>query len=283
MPFSISNSGTLGTLNKISKADRGLASSFEKLAGGKSINSAADNAAGLAISEQLRSQVSSIDQATQNISAGGAMLRTAEGGLGQIGDLLSRGRELAVQSANGTLSARDRKAIDAEFTNIKSEIDRITQTTEFNGQSLLTGEMGPASQNPIAIQAGIKDSPNDRITINEITATDTASLGVNNLSLDTPANAQNAIQGIDNAISAVTQNRANVGALVNRLGAAASNLAVTKENLGAAENQIRGLDYAAETSDRSRNQVLSQAGVSALNAGLKSQEKSIGALLNIKG
>ncbi len=283
MPLPISSASNKNTLNRIGQTSNALAGNLAKLASGKRINTAADDAAGMAISAQLQSQIASTDQASSNISQGGALLRTAEGGLGQIGDMLSRGRELAVQAANGTLNDQQRQAINKEFTNIKQEIDRVTQTTEYNGQKLLDGGLGPNAQNPPVIQAGINATPNDRIAINQVNASDTASLGIQNLSLDTASNAQNALQGIDNAISSVAQNRAGIGAMENRLQAGASNLAVSKENLTAADTQISGLDYAAEISSLKQNQVAMQAGLSALKSGLKTQEKMIGGLLNTKG
>lgn len=283
MPLPINSASAKNTLNQIGKTSNALAGNLAKLASGKRINSAADDAAGMAISAQLQSRLASVDQASSNISQGGAMLRTAEGGLGQIGDMLARGRELAVQASNGTLNDQQRQAINKEFTNIKQEIDRVTQTTEYNGQQLLTGQLGPNAQNPPVIQAGTNATPNDRITLNQINASDTASLGIQNLSLDTASNAQNALQGIDNAISSVAQNRAGIGAMENRLQAGASNLSVTKENLTAADTQISGLDYAAEIASMKQNQVAMQAGLGALKSGLKMQEKMIGGLLNTKG
>lgn len=283
MPLSINSANNKNILNALGRTSNSLAGNLAKLASGKRINSAADDAAGMAISVQLQSQIASNDQASSNISQGGAMLRTAEGGLGQINDMLTRGRELAVQAANGTLNDQQRQAINKEFTNIKQEIDRVTQTTEYNGQPLLTGALGPNAQNPPVIQAGINGTPNDRIAINQINASDTASLGINGLSLDTSANAANALQGMDTAISAVSQNRAGIGALENRLQAGASNLAVSNENLTAADAQISGLDYAAEISSLKQNQVAMKAGLSALKSGLKTQEQMIGGLLNTKG
>lgn len=283
MPLPINSATNKNLLNQIGKTSNALAGNLSKLASGKRINSAADDAAGMAISVQLQSKIASTDQASANISQGGAMLRTAEGGLGQIGDMLSRGRDLAVQAANGTLNDQQRQAINNEFTNIKQEIDRVTQTTEYNGQKLLTGELGPNAQNPPVIQAGINATPNDRITLNQINASDTATLGIQNLSIDTAASAANALQGMDAAISSVAQNRAGIGAMENRLQAGASNLAVSKENLTAADTQISGLDYAAEVSSMKQNQVAMKAGLSALKSGLKTQGDMIGGLLNTKG
>ncbi|MBI5177993.1 MAG: flagellin FliC [Nitrospinae bacterium] len=282
MPVPISNN-TTGTLNKISQTQQSLGSSLSKLSSGQRITKAADDAAGLAISEKLGAQNASIEQAIKNISAGGAMARTAEGGIGQISELLTRGRELAVQSANGTLSAQQRQTLNTEFSSIKSEIDRITQTTEFNGQKLLTGDLGPNAANPVTIQAGTGNTPADRIALNGVQAMDVATLGISSSAIDTPANALASLQTIDAAMQATSQNRAAVGAIGNRLTSAAQNLSVTNENLMAADSQIRGLDYASEVSKTATANVALRAGISALKEGLKSNERAIGSLLNLKG
>lgn len=282
MPIPISNNAA-GTLNKISQSQTALGSSLSKLASGQRITKAADDAAGLAISEKLGAQNASIEQAIKNISAGGAMARTAEGGISQISELLTRGRELAVQSANGTLSAQQRQTLDNEFSSIKNEIDRITQTTEFNGQKLLTGDLGPNAANPVTIQAGTGNTPADRIALNGVQAMDTAALGISSSAIDTPANALASMQQLDAAMQATSQNRAAVGAIGNRLTSAAQNLSVTNENLMAADSQIRGLDYASEVSKAATANVALRAGISALKEGLKANERAIGSLLNTKG
>lgn len=283
MALSISSAGLVGIQNKISKTNNALGQSLSKLAAGLRINKAADDAAGLAISEQLRAQISSLDQAARNVGAGSALLRTAEGAMGQIGDLVGRARELAVQASTGTVNDEQRQTLNREFQATLQEIDRITGTTEFNGQNLLTGELGPGAANPIAVQAGTRDTSADRIALNVIEAADTASLGIANEDILTAENARNALAPLDSALQQVASNRASVGALENRFESTVANIAVARENLMAAEEQIRGLDFAAESSRQAGLAVLQQAGLSALQQGLRQQENLIGGLLNLRG
>lgn len=283
MAISISSAGLTGIQNKIGKTNNALGQSLSKLAAGLRINKAADDAAGLAISEQLSAQISSLDQAARNVGAGSALLRTAEGGLGQIGDLIGRARELAVQASTGTVNDEQRQTLNREFQATLQEIDRITGTTEFNGQDLLTGELGPGVADPISVQAGTRDTQADRIALNAIESSDTASLGIANEDILTAENARNALAPLDSALQQVTSNRASVGALENRLESTVANIAVARENLMAAEEQIRGLDYAAESSRQAGLAVLQQAGLSALQQGIRQQENLIGGLLNLRG
>lgn len=283
MAISISSSGLFGIQNKIGQTGDKLGQSLSKLASGLRINKAADDAAGLAIAEKLSAQISSLDQAARNVGAGSALLRTAEGGLGQIGDLVGRARELAVQASTGTVNDEQRATLNREFQATLQEIDRIAGTTEFNGQDLLTGDLGPTAANPIAIQAGAGDTPNDRIDVNVVEETTTTALGIQNEDITTAQNAQNALAPLDNAMQQVTSNRAGVGALSNRLESTVANLSVARENLMAAEEQIRGLDYADESSRQKGLAVLQQVGVSALQKGLRGQENLIGGLLNLRG
>jgi flagellin len=283
MPVSISSSGLIGIQNKIGQTGNRLGQSLNKLAAGLRITRAADDAAGLAIAEKLSAQISSLDQAARNIGAGSALLRTAEGGLGQIGNLLGRARELAVQAATGTVSDEQRETLNREFQATLDEVNRITGTTEFNGQQLFTGDLGPAAANPLTIQAGTGATANDRIAINVIEETDTTALGIENEDILTAENARNALAPIDTAIRQVVSNRAGVGAIANRLESAVANISVARENLMAAEEQIRGLDFAEEISRESRLAILQQVGISALQQGLRQQENLIGGLLNIRG
>ena len=283
MAINISSSGLLGIQNKIGQSTEKLGSSLSKLASGLRINKAADDAAGLAISEKLSAQISSLDQAARNVGAGSALLRTAEGSLGQIGDLVGRARELAIQSATGTVSDEQRNTLNREFQATLQEIDRISGTTEFNGQDLLTGDLGPNAANPVIIQAGSGDTQNDRIDVNVVDETTTATLGIDNADISTAQGALDALAPLDNAQQQVTSNRAGVGALSNRLESTVANLSVARENLMAAEEQIRGLDFADETAKQSGLAVLQQVGVKVLQQGLQGQENLIGGLLNLRG
>ncbi|MDH5542099.1 MAG: flagellin [Nitrospinota bacterium] len=262
------------------KINRSLSENFNKLSSGRRINKAADDAAGLSVAEMMSSRVRGLDQAVRNVSEGSAMLRTAEGGLSQISDMLIRGKELAVQASNGTLSPQQRETINNEFSQIMQEIDRTAGNTEFNGQKLLTGEMGTGAVQQMAIQAGADGGESNRIGVATVEPATTQSMGLSGANLDNPQNARVAMNALDSAIGQVSQSRANIGALGNRLDSTISNLAVNRENLAAAEGQIRGLDYAEETSSLARNEALFGAGIKTLQEVLKSQQTLIGSLLN---
>ena len=277
-PLTTSFLSTLNATRNLGASQARLGESLNKLASGLQINKAADNAAGLAIAEQLRADIESAGQAQRNISDGASLARVAEGGLSEISDLLARGRELSVQAANGTLNDQQRATINTEINSIQSEIDRITNVTEFNGQQLLSGELAAGAPTQLSIQAGIQNTPNNRVSLNVIEATNTQALGVDTVNVSTQAGAQDAISKFDTAIAQVADRRASIGALENRLESA-----VTRETLTAAEGAIRGLDYAKETGEFARNQIMSQAAAQTLRTGLSAESGLIGALLNIRG
>ncbi len=274
--------GNVGRRN-IGIANTRLGENLSKLSSGRRIEKAADDAAGLAISQQLIADIKASEQAQRNITDGAALTRVAEGGLSEISNLLSRGRELSIQAANGTLNNEQRATLNTEITSIKDEINRISGVSEFNGQKLLDGDLAPGSANQVAIQAGIQGTSNDRININVVENSDTTALGVDSVDISTQAGALSALSAFDSAITQVTSSRADIGALQNRFDNAANNLSVTRENLISANSTIRDLDYAAETSSAQRNQILSQAAVSVLRSGQQSQSGIIGSLLNIRG
>jgi len=282
MPVSINNSfNALGNRN-IGISTNRLGENLAKLSSGRKINKASDNAAALAIAEQLSADIRSAEQAQRNLSDGAAVTRVAEGGLSQISDLLARGRELSIQAANGTLSDEQRATLNREITAIKEEIDRTANVTEFNGQKLLNGELAPGAPTELSVQAGIQNTPSDRISLNVIEDSGAAALGIDGVDISTQQGARDALSAFDSAIQKVSQNRANIGSLQNRFDTAASNLAVSRENLTAAESTIRDLDYAKEASSFQRNQVLTQAAVSVLRQGQQSQAGIVGSLLNIR-
>ncbi|MBI4666666.1 MAG: flagellin FliC [Nitrospinae bacterium] len=283
MPISINNSFTTSAQRNIASSGSRLADSLSKLASGKRINKAADDAAGLAIAEQLNADIASAEQAQRNISDGMSMTRVAEGALGEVSDMLTRGRELAVQAASGTLNSEQRALLNNEISAIKSEIDRVAGTTEFNGQKLLSGELAPGAATQVNVQAGINSTPADQINLNVVDQADTGALGVSGVDISTQQGARDALAAFDTAIQNVTESRANIGSLQNRFDSAASNLGVYKENLVAANSNISDLDYAQGVSDMNRNNVLNQAATSALKQGTKIQAGAIGSLLNIKG
>ncbi len=236
-----------------------LQGSIARLSSGLRITKASDDAAGLGISETLRAQIRSINQAVRNGNDGISLLQIADGGAANIGGLLARLRELAEQSASGVLGSNERSFLDTEFIALRSEIDRIAAVTEFNGVKLLSGTVNDS----LSIQIGFRSSANDTLAlkIKDLTVTD---LTLNTASVSTSAAALNALSNIDSAISAVASARANIGSLQNRIDAAVQNLEVAHENISAAESRIRDADIAFETALFTRNQILVAAGVSVL-------------------
>jgi len=276
MPLRINNNiASLLIQQKVGGSQNRLRSNFAKLASGLRISQASDDAAGLGISESLRAEMRGLQQASRNVSDGISMVQTAEGSLGSTGNILSRMRELAVQSANGTLNANDRANIQAEFGALQTEVDRIANSTEFNGLQLSDG-----STPSVDVQAGAGNVPaNDRITV-ALQYSRGATLGVDAASVDvtTQANAQNAITAIDNAITTVSGSRAAYGAAQNSLTSAVHNLQSYTENLVAAESRIRDVDFAQETADKARNDVLGQAGIALLAQANISSSTALGLL-----
>lgn len=234
-----------------------LSANLGRLSTGMRINSAADDAAGLAISERFRAQIRSLGQAERNANDGISLTQTAEGAMNEVSGVLTRMRELAVQASNGTLSTSDRGYIDDEAQSLVSEIDRISNVTEFNGTKLLDGSF---SQD---LQVGTKDSSDDRITV-AISANDFATIAGAAIDLSTAAGAQAALTTLDTAIDAVSSNRAALGTIQNRLQVSISNLGSARENISAANSRIRDVDVASETAEMTRNNILMQAGVSVL-------------------
>ena len=236
-----------------------LQGSIARLSSGLRITKASDDAAGLGISETLRAQIRSINQAIRNSNDGISLLQVADGGAANIGNLLSRLRELASQSASGILGSNERSFLDQEFVALRSEIDRISNVTEFNGTKLLSG----AGNSGLSLQIGFRSSANDTLSLS-LKDLDTAALNLTSTNVSTSANALAALSNIDSAISAVASARANIGSLQNRIDAAVANLSVASENITAAESRIRDADIAFETSQFVRNQILVSAGVSIL-------------------
>lgn len=236
-----------------------LSKSLEKLSSGLRINRAGDDAAGLAISEGLKSDIRALQQASRNAADGISMIQTAEGGLEETSGILIRLRELAEQAATETLGSSERGYLDQEFQALTAEITRIAQSTEFNGAALLDG-----SNLTLDIQVGIGTGASSAVTINlgsGMTATD---LSLNTSSITTSANALTAISALETATASVSAQRASFGAAQNRLESTIRNIGMTVENLSAANSRIRDVDIAAETSSMTAMQILQQAGVSVL-------------------
>jgi len=236
-----------------------LQKSFNKLSSGYRINTAADDASGLAISESMKSQIRSFTVAERNASDGISMAQTAEGALGEVHDILGRMRELGVQAANGSLTQTDRGYIQTEFTALQSEIGRIQESAKFNGKELIN-----ATASSITFQVGLENTASDQITISF------GGLSLSSVTLSalvsggTASNALASLATIDAAITSVSTARSNFGAAMNRMDVASSSIQTMRLNISAANSRIRDVDVADETSKMSRNQVLTQAGVSVL-------------------
>ena len=241
-----------------------LALSVERISSGIRVNRASDDAAGLGISEALRSDIRALRQAVRNSNDGIALINVAEGALNEQSSILIRLRELASQAATGTVGSTERATIQLEFTALSNEIDRISATTQFNGQGLVDGSLAStvSSANQVLIQVGIDSGTNSRINLNEqinLTAVTSSSLGIDSVSVTGAAEALTTLDTINTAISKVTQARGQVGAVQNRLTRSVGNLSVSIENLQAAESSIRDADIAKEIADLTRNQILVQS------------------------
>ncbi len=237
---------------------KSLANSTEKLSSGYRINRAADDAAGLSISEKMRAQIRGLDQASTNAQDGISLIQTAEGALNETHSILQRMRELAIQSSNGTETDDDREAIQAEISQLTEEIDRIASTTQFNTMTLVNGDFSSTS---MTLQIGANQSQTMAFTIASM---NTTGLTLGSVSLATQTGAQSAITTIDAAIKAVSAARGKLGAIQNRLEHTINNLDTSSENLSSAESRIRDVDMAEEMVTYSKNTILQQAAQSML-------------------
>ena len=237
------------------------ANTLNKLSSGTRITKSADDAAGLAISEKLRAQIGSTNQAERNANDGVSMIQTAEGGLGEIGNILVRMRELSVQSASDTVGDTERKFTDLEYQNLKQEIERISQVTEFNGKKLLNG-----AGDKYDFQIGINnDEFQDRISFDtDLLNSSISNLSVDSLGVSNKDDAQTGLESLDTAIETVSGQRAELGAKQNRLTSTVNNLQITSENLSTANSRIRDTDFAAETAKNTKLNILTNAGTSVL-------------------
>jgi flagellin len=241
-----------------SSLDRNL----ERLSSGLRINHAGDDAAGLAISEILRAQVRGLTQAERNAQDGVSVVQIAEGGLAEISNILIRMRELGVQASSDTIGQNERKFLNIEFQQLLAEIDRISNTTEYNHVPLLNG-----SGNSFDIQVGTRNNPSiDRIRLFDANSSDVniVALGINLASCEDKMNAQNSLSMVDSALGSVTAIRAQFGAMQNRLQSVINNIMVNRENIASATSRIRDMDMAEETTELTKNQILMQSGVSVL-------------------
>lgn len=236
--------------------------SLEKLSSGQRINRAGDDAAGLAISENLKAQIKGLGQAERNAEDGVSLVQIAEGALGEVSNILIRLRELSVQAASDTIGTTERKFLNVEFEQLTSEVDRIANSTEFNRVPLLNGTGAVFD-----IQIGTRNDPiSDRLTFDASSAdVNVAALGLNLASVSDKISAQNSLTSIDQAIISVSGIRADFGALQNRLQSTVNNIQVSIENLSSANSRVRDTDVAAETAELTKQNILMQAGTSVLS------------------
>lgn len=254
------NMSAIHSINSLERNSRALSKTFEHLSTGLRISRAADDAAGLGVAENLKVASGSAKVAARNINDGISVIATAEGAAGEVAGILGRMRELAVQGSSQTLGDDERAYVQDEFSALSSEVDRIAGVTEFNGQALTDGVTGT-----LDVQVGIHSSANDTVTITlgDLTAT---TLGVDTatISMATDTGSQAALATIDAAIDSVNGYRSDYGAVENRLNSALDNIQTFAENTTAAESRIRDVDFATETAELTKNQLLQQAGVSVL-------------------
>jgi flagellin len=257
MPQTINtNLNSLNAQRNLASSQGSLAVAMQRLSSGLRVNSAKDDAAGLAIAERMNAQVRGMNVAARNANDGISLSQTAEGALGKIGDAMQRMRELAVQSANGTNNSQDRDNLQAEFQQLNDEVSRIVSGTRFNGTVLFDGTQGTFS-----FQVGAGTDATDTLTINSVDLTATvASLGALNISGTDNTGALAAITALDTGIIDTTTARAAFGAAQNRFDSVIGSLTVFAENLAAARGRIMDADFAAETAALSRAQILQQAG-----------------------
>ena len=253
---------SLNAQRNLNKTSDSLATTVQRLSSGLRINSAKDDAAGLAISQRMTTQVNGMTLAIRNANDGISLAQTAEGALGSIGDNLQRIRELAVQAANGTNNSSDQASLQKEIDQLKAEIDRVVNNTKFNDTDLLS------SSGTISIQVGANATADDKIDIQLIDVTGALSgitaSGFTVAGMTAGDGASGVIDALDNALTTISNARAELGAVQNRFTSVISNLSVNSENLSASRGRITDADYAAETAELTRTQILQQAGTAML-------------------
>lgn len=277
------NVESLTSQRNLSATSKALASNFARLSSGLRINTAADDAAGLAISEKMKATIRSMSQAERNANDGISLLQTAEGALNENAGVLVRMRELAMQSATDTVGTSEKALINNEFAQLSKEIDRIANVTEFNGTNLFAA----SSTGGFDFQVGTGTTASDKINTGSVlsmaastygSATSSAGTGGVNLttaSVATKTDALAALTALDTAIASTSSTRATYGAVQNRLSVTVSNLQSARENLTAANSRIRDVDVAEESSAMTRNNILMQAGVSVLSQANQSPQAAL--------
>jgi flagellin len=255
------NVSSIHAQNALSTNTRETQESFAKLASGERITKAADDAAGLAISEKMKADIRSSRQANRNANDGMSMIQTAEGGLNEASSILGRMKELSIQAASDTLTDTQRSFAGFEYQNLKLELERIAQSTEFNGRKLLDG-----SGSRMDFQVGVGANSADDYISFQPSKLDAKiqSLGVNTASINSKFEAQQSINTIESAINKVSSHRSMLGSIQNRLLTSSSNLQIYNENMSSANNRIRDLDYAEETAKIAKNRILGDASTAVL-------------------
>lgn len=235
---------------------------FLRLSSGNQITEAGDDAAGLSISENMRAQIRSLNQAEKNANNGVSLVQVAEGGLSEIGNILIRLRELTIQAASDTIGDKERGIINAEMQTLVGEVDRLSATTTWNGTPLLNGQ---ADKSELEFQVGIRNDEADRILFN-VSENDVRAdtIGITGVSTETIDDARQSIETVDEALGKVSEVRARLGAMQNKLHSTTNNLAIAKENLSAARSRIADTDIAEESSNLVRANILQAAGISVL-------------------
>ena len=265
-------SGTFSQLlNTINRNRSGLQDSLERIASGRKLNRAGTNPAASALSAQLRSDISALTQSVKNVESGTNFVRTADGGLAGIADLVNRGRELAIQSSNGTLNDSQRQTLNQEFGQIQSEIDRLTGSLQFNGRNLLDGSLGQ-NADPVNIQAGIGSGPDNQISLNVVESTSTESLEIADADISTTQGALQANDSFERASQTLNAARGQVGAIGNRLVSTANSLNIQIENLTRSESGLADTDLAEEVSNLQQGLLRFETSIRALSSQLQNEQ-----------
>lgn len=254
------NIASINAYNNLSKSTAAMQKTFSRISSGLRITSAADDAAGLAVSENLDAEGRSVEAAKRNVNDGIGVVQVAEGATGEVGNIIKRMRELAVQASSETLGTDERAYVNDEFEQLSAEVGRIASTTNFNGVALTDG-----ADTTLDVQVGINGTANDRLTISLGDLT-TSALGIDTGSIDlsTAAGAQAALTDLDDALETVNGYRSSYGAIQNRLEASLSSLSTYGENVSAAKSRILDADFAKESAEMSKLQVMQQAGIAVL-------------------
>ena len=265
-------SGTFSQLlNMINRNRSGLQNSLERIASGRKLNRAGTDPAASALSAQLQSDISALTQSVKNVESGTNFVRTADGGLAGIADLVNRGRELAIQSSNGTLNDSKRQTLNQEFGQIQSEIDRLTGSLQFNGRNLLDGSLGQ-NADPVNIQAGIGSGPDNQISLNVVGSTSTESLEIADADISTTQGALQAIDSFERASQTLNAARGQVGAIDNRLVSTANSLNIQIESLTRSESGLADTDLAEEVSNLQQGLLRFKTPIRALSSQLQNEQ-----------